>query len=664
MARHAIERLRASGRALSRLLFAATPGRRAFALRQALACAAVAWVVEFYQTPDAALTVYVVFFLNAADRMTSVVMSVVELLLVTLVIALVLVVAIFTIDDAMARVACMGVLSFGWLFLASASKLRPIAPILALIVGYGLDLLGGFHSGEVATRALLYAWLFVGIPACVSLVASLLAAPSPRRLLERALAARLRLCAAMLRMPGADTRRAFAEELAQAPGKLPEWLKMAALEASSPPVDLAALRQAEASSIALMLLVDLATREDGTPLPAAWRTALADVLEPVADMLAGGGYPLDVTVTRLEAGNASPPLQAAVLDEFRGVLAGFAEPLPVAATPVVEQGEGKTGFLLPDAFSSAVHVQYALKATAAALTCYVLYELLDWPGIHTCFITCYIVALPTAAETIEKLTLRIAGCLVGALVGTAAIVFLIPATTSIGGLMAIVFTGAFACAWIAAGSPRIAYAGFQVAFAFFLCVMQGAGPAFDLTIARDRVIGILLGNLVAYLFFTRLWPVGIAGRIDPALARLLRRLGDMVSATTVAARRAVAAQVLACAAEAMRDLELAHYEPGPLRPSRAWLRQRRVLLRKALAATAPLLLAAAREATPDAAFGQRLERLARRLQGDEAPPAVIASHAPGPDATWAVADAALQAIEGAAPRGEAAGSAGHVHALA
>lgn len=659
MARHAIERLRASIRILSRLLFAATPGRRAFALRQALTCAAVAWVVEFYQTPDAALTVYVVFFLNAADRMTSVVMSVVELLLVTLVIALVLVVALFTIDDAMARVACMGVLSFGWLFLASASKLRPIAPILALIVGYGLDLLGGFHSGEVATRALLYAWLFVGIPAGVSLVASLLAAPSPRRLLERALAGRLRLCAAMLRMPGAATRRAFAEELAQAPGKLPEWWKMAALEASSPASDLAALRQAEASSIALMLLVGLATREGGAPLPDAWRIALADVLEPMADMLAGGGYPLDVTVTPPGAGDAPSPLQAAMLDEFRGVLAGFAEP-----PPATEHGEGKTGFLLPDAFGSAVHVQYALKATAAALTCYVLYELLDWPGIHTCFITCYIVALPTAAETIEKLTLRIAGCLAGALVGTAAIVFLIPATTSIGGLMAIVFIGAFACAWIAAGSPRIAYAGFQVAFAFFLCVMQGAGPAFDLTIARDRVIGILLGNLVAYLFFTKVWPVGIAGRIDPAMAGLLRRLGEMAAAPAVAARCAIAAQVLACGAEAMRDLELAHYEPGPLRPSRSWLRQRRVLLRKTLAATAPLLLATGREATPDTAFGQRLERAARWIDGAEAPPAVIASHAPGADATWAVADAALRAIEGAASGTEAAGDAGRVHALA
>ena len=40
--------------------------------------------------------------------------------------------------------------------------------------------------------------------------------------------------------------------------------------------------------------------------------------------------------------------------------------------------------------------------------CYLVYSLLDWPGIHTCLITVYIVSLGTTAETIEKLTLRIA----------------------------------------------------------------------------------------------------------------------------------------------------------------------------------------------------------------------------------------------------------------
>ena len=86
------------------------------------------------------------------------------------------------IDDPMWRVISMAVISFGLLFLASASKLRPIAGIIALIVGYALDVLGTIQVGELGTRALLYVWLFVGIPAGVSIVVNFLLAPAPRRL--------------------------------------------------------------------------------------------------------------------------------------------------------------------------------------------------------------------------------------------------------------------------------------------------------------------------------------------------------------------------------------------------------------------------------------------------------------------------------------------------
>ncbi len=40
--------------------------------------------------------------------------------------------------------------------------------------------------------------------------------------------------------------------------------------------------------------------------------------------------------------------------------------------------------------------------------------------------------------------------------------------------------------YVAAGSPRLAYAGFQAAFTFFLCILQGGGPGFDLV---SRAIG-------------------------------------------------------------------------------------------------------------------------------------------------------------------------------
>jgi multidrug resistance protein MdtO len=207
------------------------------------------------------------------------------------------------------------------------------------------------------------------------------------------------------------------------------------------------------------------------------------------------------------------------------------------------------------------------------MLCYILYSLLDWPGIHTCLITCYIVSLGTAAETVEKLGLRILGCILGAAAGIAAIIILVPALTSVGALIIMVFLAAFVSAWVAGGDPRIAYAGFQMAFAFFLCVIQGAGPSFDMVNARDRVIGILLGDVVVYLIFTNVWPVSVVERIDPAITAVLGKLGGLLAANRISAALTASATQTALAG-LERDLDLAAYEPASIRPVSEWLEQR------------------------------------------------------------------------------------------
>ena len=116
-------------------LLAPSPERWEFALRLALICALTALVVEFYQTPDPALTVYVVFFLNKPDRATSVLLNIVFLVLISIIISLTILVTMFVLDDPVWRVASMAAISFATLFLTSASKLRPVGPIIALISG-------------------------------------------------------------------------------------------------------------------------------------------------------------------------------------------------------------------------------------------------------------------------------------------------------------------------------------------------------------------------------------------------------------------------------------------------------------------------------------------------------------------------------------------------
>lgn len=210
-------------------LLAPHPGRAAMASRIALICALTVLVTSAYGTPDAALSVYIVFFLNRPDRVLSVVLSMALLLLVTAVIGLVLVVAIFVLDNSVWRVASIAVLSMGLLFVTSASKLRPVGAILALIVGFGLDKLGSVPFGEVATRALLYTWLMVAIPVGVSLCVTLALAPSPRRLASRALAQRLRLAARSLTEPDA-TCDALGACLREGDEQIRSWLKLSVVD--------------------------------------------------------------------------------------------------------------------------------------------------------------------------------------------------------------------------------------------------------------------------------------------------------------------------------------------------------------------------------------------------------------------------------------------------
>src|SRR4029077_3013817 len=106
------------------------------------------------------------------------------------------------------------------------------------------------------------------------------------------------------------------------------------------------------------------------------------------------------------------------------------------------------------------------------------------------------------------------------------------------------------------------YAGFQMAFAFFLCIIQGSGPSFDLTVARDRIIGIIIGNLVAYFTLVHVWPVSITRRVDPALATVFRQLAKIAAAKSASDRRLLASQAQGTLRNTETDIELARYEPA------------------------------------------------------------------------------------------------------
>ena len=615
-------------------LWAADPGRMAFALRLTLVACAVTLVVMTFEIPNPALGVYLVLFLNRPDRTTSVLLAIVMLLLISFLIAFLLPLSSVLIDDPLWRVTAMAALSFAFVFLGSASRLKPFAGTTALLTAYVLDLLGTAPGGEIVTRGLLYAWLFVAVPAGVSVLADLLVAPAPRRLAGGLLARALRASATMLEAPMHADRTAFERLRREVATGVPALIGLGRLERTLTPRDREAFAAAARATTSIMACVDLIRGCPIDGIDATLRAEVASQLLAMADILQRGGYPADVP--GIDAQGEVAPEARHLVHALHEAMTGFASPAwsEPPAPPAV-----RSGFFVPDAFSNPTHVRHALKVTLAAMSCYLLFELWDWPGIHTAMITCFIVSLGTAAETVEKLSLRVAGCLAGAAAGLFAIVVVLPSVTSITGLVIVVGAGMACASWVAAGDERISYAGFQIAFAFLMCVLQGTSPGFDLSIARDRVVGILLGDLVVYLVFSRIWPVSVAGRVDVALQSLLDLLAR-IAASPDATRRMLFARAVATRSTLARDVELARFEPPAIRPTRTWVAARRDAVEAIGRLEAPLLVSPPRD------LPAALERCGRLVAGaEDRRPSTLVTEAAATDCTSWAARTALAELE-------------------
>lgn len=604
------------------------PGRLEMALRIAVICAATTLVGEMYQVPGLDLAVYIVFFITKPDRASSVAAALVLTVLLSLLLCLILGLTTLVLDHPFWQITSMTVISVMLMFAASASKLGTLAGTVALVVGYGLDVLGQMPVGELATRSILYAWLLIGLPAPIAILLNMAFAPSPRQLVQRALADRLHIAARLIRsaQPCVEAR----ERLDEGAGEMLKRLKLASLEHTSAKTDLAALTQAVFNTIAILALADLMTANPAIQLDLEVRDTLAATLDEMATILENGDVPNEI-VPPWDADELSlAPEAMAVLLRLDGALRDFATPAPIVA----EKPEHK-GFFQADALSNPGHVAYALKVTAAAMTCYVIYTLIDWPGIHTAFITCYIVSLGTTAETVEKLSLRLVGAMLGAAAGLGAVIWATPAIDTIQQLLLLVLIGSALAGWIAAGSERVAYIGFQVAFAYFVCVLHGHGPSENLVGARDRVIGVLLGNVVSYLLLTTIRPVTVTTRIDPAVRSVLHQLASIARPQTALSTLAA---LQGSIGSLNRDLRLARLEPGHLRAASSYI-DGRISDVERIRRVGTMVFAAS---VADPAAAAKL--VSPQVQPDQAPPHQMIGTPDAPLAFGAMIEAELQQL--------------------
>lgn len=220
--------------------------------------------------------------------------------------------------------------------------------------------------------------------------------------------------------------------------------------------------------------------------------------------------------------------------EIIGLMNASADPIDAPTlVPSNAPKQKSAGFFAPDSFTNPNYLKFSLKVCGAVLICYFTYRILNWPEISTALVTCFFVALNSVEETLHKASLRIAGALSGGLLGIFAILWIMPYLTDFGQFLCLIFFGAFIAGWFSSGSERIAYFGWQLALAFFLSVLSGPenlyniGPTLDMQTARDRVVGIILGNVVMACVFLTVWPVSIATNLRAALDRARNTLADL-----------------------------------------------------------------------------------------------------------------------------------------
>jgi len=165
-----------------------------------------------------------------------------------------------------------------------------------------------------------------------------------------------------------------------------------------------------------------------------------------------------------------------------------------------QKKESSKGFV-SDAFTNPDYAWFASKTIFAVILCEIFMNAVNWPGIRTSMITCVVTALATDEKRHQKQMLRVLGVCAGGLVGLFAILFVIPQLDSIVGLTLLIAAATFPFAWVAAGSPRSSYAGFQMALAFYMMLLPGFDTSIDLTSIRDRFVGILIGNTAMWIMF-------------------------------------------------------------------------------------------------------------------------------------------------------------------
>jgi multidrug resistance protein MdtO len=480
-------------------------GRGLAVARIAAACTITVAIAMVFRIPLAAYMAYMVFLTSKDDSAATLTMAVAGAVAVTLAVLLTLGIAQISLGDPAIRLPAMALMTFLAMFSVRVFALGPISFLAGFLTVTMQSVVDEMPNPEVFTRTTLWLWVVVVVPALTMTLINLLFGPLAAAVAERG-----------VRKVLTDLEAALARgEIA---GRLAQWraILVPLIEKSRNPPAIRRLLDA---------LVILEAYPD--PIPSLERTRLSYLVRGCLSALERQSLVAD-----------APPETESIPEALASTYA-FAElQRELSRTPAhqpAHTGHKPRQLFVPDALSNPAHWQFALKTTLAIMIVYSVYTMLDWPGLLTSIVTVFFVALGSVGETVHKLVLRLSGAIIGGLLAGLSIVFVLPHFTDIGQLCALTAVVALFAGWVATSSERLSYAGLQIALAFFMGLLQTYSPATDLTVLRDRVVGILLGNVVMTLVFSGLWPESAITRLRGALADALRGIAALLKSPQNAA---------------------------------------------------------------------------------------------------------------------------------
>jgi multidrug resistance protein MdtO len=256
--------------------------------------------------------------------------------------------------------------------------------------------------------------------------------------------------------------------------------------------------------------------------------SLADEVQILCEALTKQQLPEQIKLPLREAPSQLPFLQT-MEDTVALIPKAFSGTEFINAfVPAPLDEEGPPPIFVSDAFSNPANLQFAFRGTLAAMVCYITYTALDWPGLSTSILTCFITALSTIGSSRQKQVLRLSGALIGGFIfGTGAQVFVLPYLDTITGFTVLFAVVTAISAWISTASARLSYLGVQLALTFYLINLQEFTIQTSLSIARDRVFGVLLGLVSMGLFYDLLWVRNAVGEMQAVFARNLEMFAEL-----------------------------------------------------------------------------------------------------------------------------------------